>query len=65
MEIKFLSDKAFSTGYTYLFGHNYIFDTYKSERVMKFFYPDMLEKCKIMLASRDIVEGEDYIVEVK
>jgi len=63
MEIKFLSDKAFSTGYTYLFGHNYIFDTYKSERVMKFFYPSMREKCKIMLASRDIVEGEDYVVE--
>jgi hypothetical protein len=31
---------------------------------MKFFYPDMLEKCKIMLASRDIVEGEDYQVVV-
>ena len=64
MEIKFLSDKAFHTGYTFLFGHNFIFDTYKSERVMKFFYRDMLEKCKIMLTSRDIVEGEDYTVEV-
>jgi hypothetical protein len=62
MEIKFLSDKAFNSGYTLLFGHNYVFDTYKSEKVMKFFYPEMLEKSKNMLASRDIVEGSDYTV---
>lgn len=63
MEIKFLSDKAFDTGYTFLFGHNFIFQTYKSEKVMRFFYRDMLEKCKTMLASRDIIEGVDYTVE--
>ncbi len=63
MEIKFLSDKAFDTGYTFLFGHNFIFQTYKSEKVMRFFYRDMLEKCKCMLESRDIIEGEDYVVE--
>ena len=62
MEIKFLSEKAFNTGYTLLFGHNYVFATYKSEHVMRFYYPEMLEKCKNMLASRDIVEGSDYTV---
>lgn len=62
MEIKFLSDTAFNTGYTYLFGHNFVFATYKSEKVMRFYYPEMLEKSKTMLESRDIIEGRDYTV---
>ena len=62
MEIKFLTEQAFNTGYTYLFGHNFTFCTYKSERVMRFYYPEMLEKSKIMLTSRDIIEGRDYNV---
>ena len=62
MEIKFKTDQAFRTGHTYLFGHNFIFDTYKSERVMKFFYENELISGKNMLLARDIVEGRDYEV---
>ena len=62
MEIKFQTDEAFKTGYTLLHGHNFIFDTYKSEKVMKFFYPEMLKKSKLMLESRDIIETRDYII---
>lgn len=60
MQIKFLSDQAFKTGYTLLHGHNFIFDTYKSESVIKFFYLEMLEKAKSMLTSRNLQEGSDY-----
>lgn len=63
MEIKFLTEQAFNTGYTLLHGHNFTFATYKSEKVMRFFYPEMLEKSKGMLASRDIIESKDYVVE--
>ena len=60
MQIKFLNDKAFKTGYTLLHGHNFIFDTYKSESTMKFFYLEMLEKAKSMLVSRNLQQGADY-----
>lgn len=60
MQIKFLNDEAFKTGYTLLHGHNFIFDTYKSESTMKFFYLEMLEKAKSMLVSRNLQEGSDY-----
>ena len=60
MQIKFLNDQAFKTGYTLLHGHNFIFDTYKSESTMKFFYLEMLEKAKSMLVSRNLQEGSDY-----
>lgn len=60
MQIKFLNDEAFKTGYTLLHGHNFIFDTYKSESTMKFFYLEMLEKAKSMLTSRNLQEGSDY-----
>ena len=60
MQIKFLNDQAFKTGYTLLHGHNFIFDTYKSESTMKFFYLEMLEKAKSMLVSRNLQEGADY-----
>jgi hypothetical protein len=62
MEIKFLSDKSYNTGYTYLFGHHYPFDTYKAERVMRFFYPEILRKSKIMLTSLGLTEEEDYTI---
>ena len=62
MQIKFLNDQAFKTGYTLLHGHNFIFDTYKSENKMKFFYLEMLVKAKSMLTSRNLVEGADYNV---
>jgi hypothetical protein len=62
MEIKFLTDEAFNTGYTLLHGNNFTFTTYKSEKVMRFFYPEMLERSKCMLASRDVKEEQDYIV---
>ena len=63
MEVKFLNDEAFKTGYTVLHGHNFVFDTYKSERTMKFFYLEMLEKAKSMLISRNLQEGSDYTIE--
>jgi hypothetical protein len=62
MEIKFLSEQAFKTSYTLLHGHNFTFDTYKSERTMKFFYPEMLVKAKSMLTSRNVIESIDYNV---
>lgn len=60
MEIKFFTERAFNTGYTLLFGHNFTFTPYKSENTFKFFYPEMLVKAKSMLTSRDINEGADY-----
>jgi hypothetical protein len=63
MQIKFLSEQAFKTGYTLLHGHNFVFDTYKSECTMKFFYLEMLEKAKSMLTSRNLQEGSDYTIE--
>ena len=63
MKIKFLSEQAFKTGYTLLHGHNFVFDTYKSECTMKFFYLEMLEKAKSMLTSRNLQEGSDYTIE--
>ena len=60
MQIKFQTDESFKTGYTLLHGHNFIFDTYKSETTMKFFYLEMLEKAKSMLTSRNLQEGTDY-----
>ncbi len=63
MEIKFLSEQAFKTGHTLLHGHNFVFDTYKSECTMKFFYLEMLEKAKSMLTSRNLQEGSDYTIE--
>lgn len=63
MEIKFLSEQAFKTGYTLLHGHNFVFDTYKSEHTMKFFYLEMLVKAKSMLTSRNLQEGSDYTIE--
>ena len=60
MQIKFLNDQAFKTGYTLLHGHNFIFDTYKSESTMKFFYLEMLEKAVSMLVSRNLQQGADY-----
>lgn len=62
MQIKFLNDEAFKTGYTLLHGHNFTFDTYKSESTMKFFYLEMLEKAKSMLTSRNLQEGSDYSI---
>lgn len=62
MQIKFLNDEAFKTGYTLLHGHNFTFDTYKSENTMKFFYLEMLEKAKSMLTSRNLQEGSDYSI---
>ena len=63
MEIKFLTDRAYNTGYTLLHGHNFTFTPYKSESTLKFFYPEMLEKAMCMLTSRDIVEGTDYTLQ--
>jgi hypothetical protein len=63
MEIKFLSDEAFKAGYTLLHGHNFTFTTYKSEKTMRFFYPEMLERAQNYLTSRSIIEGTDYIVQ--
>lgn len=63
MEIKFLSEQAYNTGYTLLHGHNFTFTPYKSENVFKFFYPEMLEKAMCMLKSRDIIEGADYTLQ--
>lgn len=63
MEIKFLSDKAFNTGYTLLHGNNFTFTTYKSEKTVRFFYPEMLERAQNFLTSRNVNEGTDYTVQ--
>lgn len=62
MEIKFLTEQAFNTSYTLLHGHNFTFTTYKSEKTMRFFYPEMLVKAKSMLVSRNVIEDVDYNV---
>jgi len=65
MTIKFLSEQAFNTGHTYLFGNNYIFDTYKDERVLKFFYPSAFNNSKDMLKVIGVVEGIDFVVGIE
>lgn len=60
MEIKFLSETAFNTGYTLLHGNNIMFNSYKSENTFRFFYLEMLNNAKSMLLSRDLIEGSDY-----
>ena len=63
MEIKFLTERAYNTGYTLLHGHNFTFTPYRSENTFKFFYREMLEKAMCMLTSRDIVRDVDYTLE--
>ena len=63
MTIKFLTDVALTTGYKILFSHNYIFDLYKSELTLKFFTDEMINNAKVMLASRSLVEGVDYLTQ--
>lgn len=66
MEIKFLTEQAYNTGYTLLHGHNFTFTPYKSENTFKFFYPEMLEKAMCMLMFRNINKDQDYtLVESK
>jgi hypothetical protein len=62
MTIKFLTDQAFKTGYNILFSHNFIFDLYRAEQTFKFFTDEMINNAKIMLASRQLTESEDYLI---
>lgn len=62
MIIKFLTEQTFNTGYTLLHAYNFIYDTYRTEYMLKFFTDEMINNAKVMLSSQSLNEDDDYIV---
>jgi hypothetical protein len=62
MSIHFLDNNAFQSALTLLHSHNFIFDLYRADKILKFFTDEMLNNAKVMLSSRSITDGDDYDV---